>query len=75
MPSKENLEKGWLTTGQTAERLGRSRQGVRDLARNGDLKAILVGKGHPGQGAWIYDLQSVEDFIGRHGVKKGGERS
>ncbi len=70
MPSVKELGR-WMTTGQVAERLGRSRQGILDLVEKKELRAFLVGKGYPGGKAiWIYDPQSVEEYVRRHGVKE-----
>lgn len=56
MVSLKELEH-WMTTGQVSKRLGRSRQGVINLAEDKRLRAVKVG----GQ-SWIYDPASVEDF-------------
>lgn len=62
MPSMRELA-GWYTTGQAAHRLGYSRQGVIDLAREGKVRAVYVGGEHEyGRGTWIYDPESVEAF-------------
>jgi hypothetical protein len=55
MPSLKEL-KSWLSTGQVSNKLGRSRQGVINLARDRKLRAVRTGAG------WIYDPESVEDF-------------
>jgi hypothetical protein len=52
----------WLTNSQVAKRIGRSRQGVLDLARDGRLRAVHVGKNAPGKGCWIFDPADVERF-------------
>ncbi len=56
MVSLKELEK-WMTTGQVSKRLGRSRQGVIDLAEDKRLRAVKVG----GK-VWIYDPKRVEAF-------------
>jgi len=56
----------WMTTGQVSKRLGRSRQGVINLAEDKRLRAVKVG----GQ-SWIYDPASVEDFERREREQKG----
>jgi hypothetical protein len=55
MVSLKELE-GWLSTGQTARTLGRSRQGVINLAEARHLKAVKTAAG------WLYDPRSVEAF-------------
>ena len=57
---------GWMTTGQVSKQLGRSRQGVIDLAEDRRLRAVKVG----GQ-VWIYDPASVEEFGRKQGERKG----
>jgi hypothetical protein len=64
LPSLKELET-WLSTGQTSKRLGRSRQGVIDLAENRRLRAVKTAAG------WLYDPESVEDFARRE--RKGKE--
>jgi hypothetical protein len=46
----------WLSTGQASKRLGRSRQGVIDLAEARRLRAVKTAAG------WLYDPESVEAF-------------
>src|SRR3712207_5648900 len=55
MVSLKELE-GWLSTGQAARALGRSRQGVIDLAEARHLRAVKTAAG------WLYDPKSVSDF-------------
>jgi len=63
MPLLRELE-GWFTTSQAAEAVGRSRQGVINLALDGRLRAVQVGAKHPtGRGAWIFDPASIEAFL------------
>jgi hypothetical protein len=54
--SLKELER-WMSTGQVSKILGRSRQGVIDLAESRRLRAVKVA----GQ-FWAYDPESVEDF-------------
>ncbi len=58
--------KSWMTTGQVSKKLGRSRQGVINLAEERRLRAVKVG----GQ-TWIYDPISVADFERKQGEGKG----
>ncbi|MDP9476573.1 MAG: helix-turn-helix domain-containing protein [Actinomycetota bacterium] len=55
MPTLKEFEK-WLSTGQAAKALGRSRQGVIDLAEEKRLRAVKTAAG------WLYDPKSVESF-------------
>ena len=58
----------WLTTGQVAKRLGRSRQGILNLARDGRFRAVHVGKNHERdgeRGVWIFDPESVDEFAAK----------
>ncbi len=64
MPSLKELE-SWMSTGQVSTKLGRSRQGVINLARERKLRAVLTGAG------WIYDPESVQNFA--RNQNKGGE--
>ncbi len=65
MPSFKELEK-WLSTGQVAKRLGKSRQGVLWLAEAKKLRAVKVACG------WIFDPASVSEYAEKHG-RKGKE--
>lgn len=58
--------RSWMTTGQVSKKLGRSRQGVINLAEERRLRAVKVG----GQ-TWIYDPISVADFERKQGEGKG----
>ncbi len=49
----------WLSTGQVSKKLGRSRQGVIDLAEARKLRAVKTAAG------WLYDPESVEAFAER----------
>lgn len=55
MVSLRELE-NWLSTGQTARILGRSRQGVIDLAEARRIRSVRTAAG------WLYDPESVEAF-------------
>ncbi len=46
----------WLSTGEVSKRLGRSRQGVIDLAEARQLRAVKTACGY------LYDPDSVEDY-------------
>jgi hypothetical protein len=46
----------WLSTGQVARALGRSRQGVIDLAESRRIRSVRTAAG------WLYDPRSVEAF-------------
>ena len=64
----EDLER-WMTTGQVSKYLGRSRQGVINLAEDRQLRAVKVGGV-----VWIYDPASVEDFERRQSGRKESGR-
>jgi hypothetical protein len=55
MPTLREFEQ-WLSTGQVSKKLGRSRQGVINLAEDKCIRAVKTAAG------WLYDPQSVEDF-------------
>jgi hypothetical protein len=55
MPTLREFEQ-WMSTGQLSKRLGRSRQGVINLAEDKSIRAVKTAAG------WLYDPQSVEDF-------------
>ena len=56
MPSLKELEK-WLTTSETASRLGKTRQGIVWLCENGRLRAVKTRLG------WLIDPKAVEGYI------------
>ena len=64
MVTLKELER-WMSTGQVSKKLGRSRQGVINLARERRLRAVKTGAG------WIYDPDSVTDFARRETKRKG----
>jgi len=51
--------KRWMGTGQVADKLGYSRQGVINLAKEKKIRAVQTGAG------WLYDPDSVEMFKAR----------
>jgi hypothetical protein len=53
MPTLKELEK-WLSTSQTASRLGKSRQGVLWMLENGRLRGVHTALG------WLVDPEDVE---------------
>jgi hypothetical protein len=59
MPTLREFEQ-WLSTGQVSMRLGRSRQGVINLAEDKSIRAVKTAAG------WLYDPQSVMDFERSH---------
>ncbi len=63
MPSLQELER-WMSTGQVSRELGRSRQGVIDLAEQRRLRAVKTAAG------WLYDPASVEAFAEREKKRK-----
>ena len=66
MISLKELER-WLSTGQVSRKLGRSRQGVIDLAEARRLRAVKTAAG------WLYDPESVEAFAERESKKSKGD--
>ncbi len=56
----------WLSTGQVSKKLGRSRQGVIDLAEARRLRAVKTAAG------WLYDPKSVETFVEQEARGKEG---
>jgi hypothetical protein len=62
MPSVQEFE-SWLTTGVTASRLGKSRQGVVWLCENRKLRAARTALG------WLVDPKDVERYASEHGVE------
>jgi hypothetical protein len=65
MPTLNELER-WMGTGQVAAKLGYSRQGVINLAKDRKIRAVHTGAG------WLYDPDSVEMFKARLAASKGG---
>ncbi len=58
MPTLDEFEK-WMSTGQVATKLGRTRQGAINLAEARKVRAVKTAAG------WLYDPQSVEEFKAR----------
>ena len=67
MISFRELE-AWLSTGQVSKQLGRSRQGVINLAEARKLRAVRTAAG------WLYDPKSVEEFARLEVERKQEER-
>jgi len=65
MVSLKELER-WLSTGQVSNKLGRSRQGVIDLAEARKLRAVKTAAG------WLYDPKSVDTFAEQEARGKEG---
>ncbi len=66
MPTLRVFER-WLTTGQTASELGKSRQGVTWLVENGRLRAVKM------QAGWLIDPKAVKDFLEREKALREAE--
>ena len=62
MPTLRELER-WMSTGQVSMRLGRSRQGVINLAEDKSIRAVKTAAG------WLYDPDSVKDLERRENTK------
>lgn len=60
MPSLSEFEQ-WMTTGQTASKLSKSRQGVTWLVENKKLRAVKT------QAGWLIDPKSVEEYARKEG--------
>ncbi len=60
MPSLQEFEK-WLTTGQAASELGKSRQGVTWMVENKRLRAVKTQLGY------LIDPDSVDVYRGNVG--------
>ncbi len=61
MPTLKELER-WMSTGQAASMLGKSRQGVLWLLENGHLRGVKTAIG------WLIDPRAVEDYRKRAGA-------
>jgi hypothetical protein len=57
----------WLSAGEVSTRLGRSRQGVINLAEDGRVRAVRTHIG------WLYDPESVEDFASKEAELKASK--
>jgi Helix-turn-helix domain len=64
----KELEK-WMSTGQVAERLGWTRQGVLNLAEQKRVRAVRTACG------WLYDPKSIEEFAQKERATAGMKRS
>ena len=62
MPRIHEFE-AWLTTGDTANRLNKSRQGVVWLCENRRLRAARTALG------WLVDPKDAERYAREHGVE------
>ncbi len=58
MPTLKEFAR-WMTTGQAASRMGKSRQGVTWLLENRRLRGVKT------QAGWLIDPGSVVDFLER----------
>lgn len=47
---------GWLTSGEAAKVLGRTKPGTINLARRGEVRSVKTRAG------WLYDPRSVAQF-------------
>jgi orotate phosphoribosyltransferase-like protein len=65
MPSLQEFEK-WLTTGQAASEMGKSRQGVTWMVENKRLRAVKTNAG------WLIDPYSVAVFAAHSKASKAG---
>jgi orotate phosphoribosyltransferase-like protein len=65
MPSLQEFEK-WLTTGQGASELGKSRQGVTWLVENKKLRAVKT------QAGWLIDPDAVAVYKAQVKASKSG---
>jgi hypothetical protein len=54
----------WMGIGQVSIRLGRSRQGVLNIAEEGRIRGVKTQIG------WLLDPESVEAFAREHGKKE-----
>ena len=67
MPNMRELER-WMGTGQVSKKLGRSRQGTINLAADKRLRAVKTGAG------WLYDPDSVVEFLEKEKALREGEK-
>ena len=54
----------WMSIGQVSRKLGRSRQGVLNIAEEGRIRGVKTQIG------WLLDPASVEQFAKREGTKE-----
>lgn len=61
----------WWTPRQVQSYTGYSRQGILEFAKEGKIRAAFVGLAHKehGRGIWVYDPESVEEFVKVRGIK------
>ncbi len=52
----------WLTSGEAAAVLNRTKQGTINVAKSGKVRAVKTRAG------WIYDPESVEEFARRNSL-------
>ena len=52
---------GWMSIGQVSKKLGRSRQGVLNIAEEGRIRGVKTQIG------WLLDSESVQAFAEREG--------
>ncbi len=71
MVKLQELEK-WWTPRQVQSYTGYSRQGILEFAKEGRIRAAFVGLAHRehGRGIWVYDPESVEEFVRVRGIKE-----
>jgi excisionase family DNA binding protein len=62
MPTMREFEL-WMTTGQAASQLGKSRQGVTWLVENKKLRAVKT------QAGWLIDPKAIEDYARKESKK------
>ena len=55
----------WLTTSAAAKKLGRSRQGTIDLAKDGRIRGVQIGARAEDvtKPSWAFDPKSIETFL------------
>lgn len=56
------LEQSWMTIGQAAVMLGKSRQATYRLLLDGHMRAALIGRGREVRGVWVVERVSVEAY-------------
>jgi hypothetical protein len=59
----------WLSVQDVRERLGYSRQGIRNLGADQKIRGVKTRAG------WLFDPERVEEFAKKHGIKKGEAES
>ena len=62
-PTLQELE-NWYTTELAAKAANRSHQGVINLAKDGKIRGVKVGRAHSdSKGCWIFDPESIRKFV------------